>query len=60
MPDDTFACHGPCDGGRKPCPCPDACSLHDDDQFGFVRGAINLVAITAAVAAVAMLVITVL
>ena len=26
-------CNGPCEQGRKPCPCPEACRVPDEGQM---------------------------
>ena len=31
-PDALPACHGPCEQGRKPCPCPTACEISQDEE----------------------------
>lgn len=28
-----MTCHGPCDQGRKPCPCPVACEMETPERF---------------------------
>ena len=28
----VLRCHGPCDQGRKPCPCPAACEAREDEE----------------------------
>ena len=30
-------CNGPCDQGRKPCPCPSACGLEEPPQHSIMR-----------------------
>jgi len=47
-------CSGPCDQGRKPCPTPEACGLHDDDLdsssvFAVLRDVLLASAVLAAV-----------
>lgn len=53
-------CNGPCDQGRKPCPCPSACGLEEPpppDILKVVMGdlviAVALVAVVAVVVLVA-------
>lgn len=29
-------CHGPCDQGRKPCPCPVACEMEAPDELSIL------------------------
>ena len=54
-------CNGPCDQGRKPCPCPAACGLEEPpehDMLKVVMGdlviAVALVAVVAVVVLVAV------
>ena len=30
-------CNGPCDQGRKPCPCPSACGLEEPPEHDMLR-----------------------
>ena len=48
-------CTGPCDQGRKPCPCPVACESHDESSYyrglaGLILSGAGVVAVVAAVA----------
>ena len=54
-------CNGPCDQGRRPCPCPAACGLEEPpehDMLKVVMGdlviAVALVAVVAVVVLVAV------
>ena len=47
-------CAGPCEQGRKLCPCPDAC-LADADKLATARGVVFAVGLTAACVAAALL-----
>jgi hypothetical protein len=52
-------CTGPCQQGRLPCPCPDACTRADRDDgdadgFGFWRGLLLALAVTALCGVVAL------
>ena len=43
-------CSGPCDQGRKLCPCPDECQIPDDDSLAVFVGARNALLMMAAIA----------
>ena len=51
-------CNGPCDQGRKPCPCPAACGLEEPPQQDIVRVVLgDLIIAVALVAVVAVVVL---
>lgn len=53
-------CHGPCDQGRKPCPCPHACFVEAEEppEHDMLRvvliDAVIAATITAAIAAIVL------
>lgn len=50
-------CDGPCEQGRKPCPCPAACQITADDPTrvsGWFIGAVYLISAVTALAAIAL------
>lgn len=52
-------CNGPCDQGRKPCPCPAACGLDEPpppDMLKVVMGDLKITVALVAVVAVVVLV----
>jgi hypothetical protein len=52
-------CHGPCDQGRLPCPTPDACELHlQDEETWAALGRVAAVLVAAVVLAVLLLAAT--
>lgn len=53
-------CNGPCDQGRKPCPCPAACGLDEPpppDMLKVVLGDLIIAVALVAVVAVVVLVL---
>lgn len=51
-------CTGPCDQGRKPCPCPSACGLEEPPEHDMMRVILgDLVIAVALVAVVAVVVL---
>ena len=51
-------CNGPCDQGRKPCPCPSACGLEEPPEHDMMRVILgDLVIAVALVAVVAVVVL---
>ena len=52
-------CNGPCDQGRKPCPCPSACGLEEPPEHDMMRvifGDLKIVVALVGVIAVVVLV----
>lgn len=49
-------CSGPCQQGRVPCPCPQACDARDDDEehLNVFRGLLVAIGATAATAAIVL------
>ena len=45
-------CTGPCDQGRKPCPCPSACGLDEPPEPNHLRGVLIDVLIACAIVGV--------
>ena len=51
-------CNGPCDQGRKPCPCPSACGLEEPPEHDMLRVVLgDLIIAVALVAVVAVVVL---
>jgi hypothetical protein len=44
-------CSGPCDQGRQPCPCPDACQRARAEDHSFTRGLLVAAVFFVAIAA---------
>lgn len=55
--DESPACSGPCDQGRKPCPTPEACEMNDADIVGMAKGLVIAVALVAAAIGCASLIV---
>lgn len=53
------ACHGPCDQGRRRCPCPQACAHMADDDLRAARGIVGCVMWALAVWAIAASVVAI-
>ena len=54
-----IGCNGPCDQGRKPCPCPSACGLDEPPPPDMLRVVMGDLAIAAALVAVVAVVVLV-
>ena len=50
-------CNGPCDQGRKPCPCPAACGLEEPPEHDMMRVVMGDLVITVALVAVVAVVV---
>jgi hypothetical protein len=48
-------CGGPCNQGRQPCPCPDACERARTEDHSFTRGMLVAALVTVAACAVVVL-----
>jgi hypothetical protein len=48
-------CGGPCNQGRHPCPCPDACERSRTEDHSFTRGMLFAALVTVAACAVVVL-----